>query len=250
MADATPVRVWLIGAGPGDPELLTLRAARLLATADIVIHDALVGTGVLELARPGAELIDVGKRPGFPVPQEHINELLVTFGRGSSNIVRLKGGDPFVFGRGGEEAQALLEAGVAFAIVPGVTSAVYGPMVAGVPVTHRGLAASFAVVTGHRRRGELDPDWASLAALALSGTTLVVMMGVSERGNIAEALHTAGLPLTTPVVVTVSAGMPSQRIVRGDLGSLADADIEAPSVIVIGAVAALDVRSPSEQIDT
>ena len=177
--------VWLVGAGPGDPDLLTVKAARLLATADVVVHDALVGDGVLGLVPPSAELIDVGKRPGRPVPQELISTLLVELARGGQRVVRLKGGDPFVFGRGGEEAQTLLDAGVPFEIVPGITSAVAAPAAAGIPVTHRGVAAAVTVVTGHRRAGEPDVDWRSLAKV---GGTVVVLMGVSQRGTIAAEL--------------------------------------------------------------
>ena len=182
--------VWLVGAGPGDPDLLTVKAARLLATADVVVHDALVGDGVLELVPPSAELIDVGKRPGRPVPQELISTLLVELARGGQRVVRLKGGDPFVFGRGGEEAQTLLDAGVPFEVVPGITSAVAAPAAAGIPVTHRGVAAAVTVVTGHRRAGEPDVDWRSLAKV---GGTVVVLMGVSQRGTIAAELIEGGL---------------------------------------------------------
>ena len=169
------IAVSLVGAGPGDPDLLTVKAARLLAAADVVVHDALVGDGVLALVAPTAELIDVGKRPGRPVPQELISTLLVQLARDGRRVVRLKGGDPYVFGRGGEEAQALLDAGVPFEVVPGITSAVGAPAAAGVPVTHRGVAAAFTVVTGHRRAGEPDVDWRSLAKV---GGTVVVLMGV------------------------------------------------------------------------
>ena len=154
--------VHLVGAGPGDPELLTVRAARLLADADVVVHDRLASLASA-LARPGAELIDVGKRPGAPYPQENINALLVQLGRQGLEVVRLKGGDPFVFGRGGEEALALAEAGITFTVVPGVTSAVSAPAAAGVPVTHRGISAAFTVVTGHRMTGAESVDWESLA---------------------------------------------------------------------------------------
>ena len=184
------VTVHLVGAGPGDPDLLTVRAARLLAAADVVVHDALVGDGVLALVNPAAELIDVGKRPGRGVPQELISTLLVTLAEDDRTVVRLKGGDPFVFGRGGEEAQALLDAGVPFEVVPGVTSAFAAPAAAGVPVTHRGVSAAVTVVTGHRRSGEPDVDWRSLAGV---GGTIVVLMGVTQRGHIAAELIAGGL---------------------------------------------------------
>ena len=228
--------VALVGAGPGDPDLLTVRAARLLAAAEVVVHDALVGDGVLALASPGAELIDVGKRPGRPVPQELISTLLVDLARTGRRVVRLKGGDPYVFGRGGEEAQALLDAGVAFEVVPGITSAVAAPAAAGVPVTHRGVAAAFTVVTGHRREGEPDVDWRALANV---GGTIVVLMGVAQRATIAHELLAGGLAPSTPVAAVRSATTPDQLVARCRLDEVATTPIEAPAVIVIGAVAAM-----------
>jgi uroporphyrin-III C-methyltransferase len=228
----------LVGAGPGDPELLTVRGLRRLQAADVVVHDALVGTGVLALARPDAELIDVGKRPGAPVPQELINELLVTLGRTGQRVVRLKGGDPFVFGRGGEEALALAAAGLPFEVVPGVSSVVAAPAAAGIPVTHRGVSASFTVVTGHRQRGETAVNW---QALAQAGGTIVVLMGVSERGSIAAALIAGGLAPDTPVAAIRHATSSQQHVLRCALSELADAAVESPATIVIGAVAAFDL---------
>jgi uroporphyrin-III C-methyltransferase len=234
------VTVHLVGAGPGDPELLTVRAARLLAEADVVVHDALVGDGVFALVNPAAEQIDVGKRPGQGVPQELINTLLVTLGESGRTIVRLKGGDPYVFGRGGEEAQALLDAGVPFEVVPGVTSAVAAPAAAGVPVTHRGVSAAVTVVTGHRRAGEPDIDWRSLAKV---GGTIVVLMGVSQRAHIAAELVAGGLTPDTPVAVVRSATTTDQVTVRCRLDELGVAEVESPAVIVVGPVAAFDLRS-------
>jgi uroporphyrin-III C-methyltransferase len=228
----------LVGAGPGDPELLTVRGLRRLQAADVVVHDALVGTGVLALARTDAELIDVGKRPGAPVPQEMINELLVQLARDGRRVVRLKGGDPFVFGRGGEEALALAAAGLAFEVVPGVSSVVAAPAAAGIPVTHRGVSASFTVVTGHRQRGETAVNW---HALAQAGGTIVVLMGVSERGPIAAALIAGGLAPGTPVAAIGHATSAEQHVVRCALAELADTPVESPATIVIGAVAALDL---------
>lgn len=228
--------VSLVGAGPGDPDLLTVRAARLLGAAEVVVHDALVGDGVLALAPPTAELIDVGKRPGRPVPQELISTLLVDLGRAGRRVVRLKGGDPYVFGRGGEEAQALLDAGIAFDVVPGITSAVAAPAAAGVPVTQRGVAAAFTVVTGHRRAGEPDVDWRALARV---GGTVVVLMGVSQRATIAAELLAGGLDPATPVAAIRSATTPDQIVARCRLDELTTTAIESPAVIVIGAVAAL-----------
>ena len=230
--------VALVGAGPGDPDLLTVRAARLLEQAEVVVHDALVGDGVLALVRPEAELIDVGKRPGRPVPQELISTLLVELARSGRRVVRLKGGDPYVFGRGGEEAQALLDAGIPFEVVPGITSAVAAPAAAGVPVTHRGVAAAFTVVTGHRRAGEPDVDWRALARV---GGTVVVLMGVAQRATIAAELIAGGLPAATPVAAVRSATTLDQVVARCRLDELAMTAIEAPAVIVIGAVAAMDL---------
>ncbi|HSB87087.1 MAG TPA: uroporphyrinogen-III C-methyltransferase [Ilumatobacteraceae bacterium] len=230
----------LVGAGPGDPELLTVRGLRRLRAADVVVHDALVGTGVLALARAEAELIDVGKRPGAPVPQEMINELLIQLGRDGRNVVRLKGGDPFVFGRGGEEALALAAAGLDFEVVPGVSSVIAAPAAAGIPVTHRGVSASFTVVTGHRQRGEAEVNW---RALAQAGGTIVVLMGVAQRAAIASALIDGGLDADTPVAAIQQATSPQQQVVRCALAELSRVAIESPATIVIGAVAAFDVTS-------
>ena len=239
------VTVYLVGAGPGDPGLLTVRGAELLARADVVVHDRLAEVSLLELAPASAERIDVGKRPGRPVAQDYVNELLVEKGRAGLEVVRLKGGDPFVFGRGGEEALALLEAGVAFEVVPGVTSAVAVPAYAGVPLTHRGLSTSFTVVTGHGRSREGDlvddagPRWEALAA---AGGTIVVLMGVSERTEYAARLEAGGLPGATPVVCVHWGTRPQQRTVRTTLAELAGVDLEPPATIVIGEVAGLDLR--------
>lgn len=232
--------VSLVGAGPGDPDLLTMKAARLLVEAEIVVHDALVGEGVMALIPDAVERIDVGKRVGKPVPQEMISALLVELGRQGKRVVRLKGGDPFVFGRGGEEAIALQEAGIDFEIVPGITSSIAAPTAAGVPVTHRGVSAAFTVVTGHRRPGEPDVDWRSLARV---GGTIVVLMGVTHRRAIATELIAGGLSADTPVAAIRSATTASEHIVRCDLAELGDVDIESPATIVIGSVAALDLRS-------
>ena len=236
--------VHLVGAGPGDPELLTVRAARLLADADVVVHDRLASLASA-LARPGAELIDVGKRPGAPYPQENINALLVQLGRQGLEVVRLKGGDPFVFGRGGEEALALAEAGVTFTVVPGVTSAISAPAAAGVPVTHRGISAAFTVVTGHRMTGAESVDWESLARV---GGTIIVLMGVAHRGSIAERLMAGGLGGDTPVAAVRNATRDDQEVVRCRLDELAAARLEPPCTIVIGAVADLDVTAAAASL--
>jgi uroporphyrinogen III methyltransferase / synthase len=232
--------VYLVGAGPGDPGLLTVRGAEVLAGADVVVHDRLAESSLLDLAPPSAERIDVGKSPGAPVPQTDINALLVERGQAGKQVVRLKGGDPFVFGRGGEEAEALRAAGVPFEVVPGITSAVAVPAYAGIPVTHRGLATSFTVVTGHSRHAaDSDVDW---DALARAGGTIVVLMGVAHRAEIAARLVAGGLAPATPVAAVRWGTRPGQRTVRTTLGGLHAVELEPPVTLVIGKVAALDLR--------
>ncbi len=232
--------VYLVGAGPGDPGLLTCRGAELLARADVVVHDRLSEISLLDLAPAGAERIDVGKSPGSPVAQEEINALLVERGLRGQEVVRLKGGDPFVFGRGGEEAMALAEAGVAFEVVPGISAAVAVPAYAGIPVTHRALSTSFTVVTGHSRHEvDHDVDW---DALARAADTIVVLMGVAHRAEIASRLQAGGLPADTPVAAVRWGTRPGQRTVRTTLGELAGVTLEPPVTMVIGKVAALDLR--------
>jgi uroporphyrinogen III methyltransferase/synthase len=234
------VTVYLVGAGPGDPGLLTRRGAELLARADVVVHDRLSEITLLDLAAAAAERIDVGKSPGGPVDQDAINRLLVERGLRGQEVVRLKGGDPFVFGRGGEEAEALAAAGVAFEVVPGVSSAVAVPAYAGIPVTHRGLSTSFTVVTGHSRHAvDNDVNW---DALARAADTIVVLMGVAHRAEIAAHLQAGGLPGDTPVAAVHWGTRPGQRTVRTTLAQLADVTLEPPVTLVIGKVAGLDLR--------
>ncbi len=231
--------VYLVGAGPGDPGLLTVRGAELLAAAEVVVHDRLADARLLSLAPPSARLIDVGKSPGGPVRQDRINDVLVSEGLTGRRVVRLKGGDPFVFGRGGEEALALRRAGVAFEVVPGVTSAVAVPAYAGVPVTHRGMAASFTVVTGHSRHAvDRETNWEALAA---AGGSIVVLMGVAHRKEIAERLIAGGLDPSTPVAAVHWGTRPEQLSVRVRLDALGDTPLEPPVTMVIGAVAGLDL---------
>ena len=230
--------VSLVGAGPGDPELLTVRAARLIAEADVIVHDRLADQAILDLARADVEFIDVGKKPGLPTPQEMINTLLVHLGSQGLNVVRLKGGDPYVFGRGGEEAQALIDADIPFDVVPGISSAVGVPAAAGIPVTHRNVSVGFTVVTGHREKGGATSiNWEALAQV---GGTIVVLMGVSERAEIASRLMSGGLAADTPVAAIRYGTRPEQTTIRTTLGELADAPLESPSTIVIGQVAAFD----------
>ncbi|HVB00686.1 MAG TPA: uroporphyrinogen-III C-methyltransferase [Acidimicrobiales bacterium] len=229
--------VYLLGAGPGNADLMTLKGARLLAEAQIVVHDRLVDPSVLSLASPDVETIDVGKRPGRSNNQEMINELLVTLGLEYSSVVRLKGGDPFVFGRGGEEARALQEAGIPFEIIPGVTSALSAPLAAGIPVTHRGVASGVTIVTGHSQ----DGSTVDFSGLVHPDVTLVILMGVANRAMIAEQLYRGGLSPKTPVAVIESAWTSDQHVLRSSVDGLASLDICPPAVIVVGAVAALDL---------
>ena len=240
--------VYLVGAGPGDPGLLTRRGAALLARADVVLHDRLVSGAILDLVPTSARLIDVGKDPDSRARgadrQDEIARLLVEHGRTSAVVVRLKGGDPFLFGRGGEEVEVLTRAGIAWEVVPGVTSAFGVPAAVGIPVTQRGLAASVTVVTG--RVGEPDgtsgPDWEALARV---GGTLVVLMGMTTRAAIADALVRGGRPPDTPVAVISQGTTASQRVVRTTLTGLAGVDLGPPAVIVVGPVAALGAPAPA-----
>lgn len=233
--------VYLVGAGPGDPGLLTVRGAELLGRADVVVYDRLSAADLLGLAPVEAERISVAKAPGRPsVPQADINALLIERGKAGQEVVRLKGGDPFVFGRGGEEAIALAEAGVQCEIVPGISSALAAPAAAGVPVTFRGMAASFTVVTGHRQHGEIPVNW---TALAQTGGTLVVLMGVARRGEIADALMAGGLAADTPVAAIHRATTGAETAQRCVLSELGTTVVQSPATLVIGAVAALDVTS-------
>ncbi|MGD0311633.1 MAG: uroporphyrinogen-III C-methyltransferase [Acidimicrobiales bacterium] len=233
--------VSLVGAGPGDPGLLTRRGAELLARADVVIHDRLVSHELLELAPPGVRLIDAGKSPGTSDSQSEITAQLIEYGRTGQNVVRLKGGDPFLFGRGGEEAEALDRAGVAYEVVPGVSSALAAPAAAGIPVTHRGLASSVTVVTGHVGDSAAGGvDWASLGR---AGGTLVILMGMSERARISAALVSSGRDPDTPVAVVHWGTTARQQVVRSTLDGLAAVELPAPSVIVVGPVAGMDLGS-------
>jgi uroporphyrin-III C-methyltransferase len=205
------------------------------------VHDYLSNSSILEMAKPGTEFIDVGKKPGNPTPQELINSLLVHLGSQHLNVVRLKGGDPFVFGRGGEEAQALMEARIPFTVVPGITSAVGVPAAAGIPVTHRNVSPAFTVVTGHRESGGSSAiEWEALAKV---GGTIVVLMGVAERTIIAQRLMDGGLSADTPVAAVRWGTRTEQQTTRTTLGQLHAAALKAPSTIVIGAVAAYEFIS-------
>lgn len=232
-------KVTLVGAGPGDPELLTVKAARAIAGAQLVVFDRLVGEAVLDMIPPHARRIDVGKETGHhALPQEEINRLLVTLAEAGDDVVRLKGGDPFIFGRGGEEAEALAAAGIPFEVVPGITAASGCAASTGIPLTHRGVAESVRLVTGHRMDDrDLDLDWTSLAD---PRCTLVVYMGVASAERLAGGLRGAGLPGETPVAVIERGTTAHQRTLFSTLDELA-ADMarwnpRPPSLLIIGRV--------------
>ena len=238
-----PAQVHLVGAGPGDPGLLTLKGARALAAAAVVVYDRLLDPSLLELAPPSARRVFVGKERGRQaLSQSEINRLLVSEAQAGKVVVRLKGGDPFVFGRGGEEAQALAAAGIPFAVVPGVTSAVAAAAYAGIPVTHRGLSTAVTIVTGSEDPSK-GPAAANWPALARSGGTLVALMGWAALPGIAAVLQDNGMPPDTPAALVQWGTWPGQRTVAGNLSNIAElgqaAGIAAPVIIIIGAVARL-----------
>jgi uroporphyrin-III C-methyltransferase/precorrin-2 dehydrogenase/sirohydrochlorin ferrochelatase len=238
--------VSLVGAGPGDPELLTLRAVDRLRRADLVLYDALAREQLLELA-PGAKRFYVGKRAGrHSIDQAGIHRLMVRAAQRGERVVRLKCGDPFVLGRGGEEALALEAAGVPYEIVPGLSSATTAPALAGIPVTHRGLASGFAVLSGHAATA-YGPVIDSLAPGSL---TLVVLMGLRTRGEIAARLRARGWPAETPVAIVLGASHPGTSRWLGTLATLADApiDSELAGVIVVGAVVELATQIANDYI--
>src|SRR5579864_9425961 len=217
-----PGVVWLVGAGPGDPELLTIKALKLLQSADVVVHDRLTPKPILDLAGPAARLIDVGKRKSHhTLPQEDINQLLVALAREGLSVVRLKGGDPFLFGRGGEELAELRAAGVEAHVVPGVTAALAAAAGAGAALTHRGYAQAVTFVTGHAAKGgEPDLDW---AALANANQTVVVYMGLSTAARIAACLIGAGRAASTPAMIVENASLPDEQRIVTTLGGLGEA---------------------------
>ncbi|GAB3051788.1 hypothetical protein GCM10027053_09270 [Intrasporangium mesophilum] len=237
--------VTLVGGGLGDPGLLTVAGRDAIRAADVIVHDRLAPVSALHEARHDASIIDVGKIPrGDFTPQERINAVLVEQAHAGRNVVRLKGGDNFVFGRGGEEAEACAAEGIPVVVIPGVSSSIAGPALAGIPVTHRALSQGFTVVSGHVPPG--DPrgtvDW---GAVARSNTTIVVLMGVATLPTLADTLVREGLSPDTPAAVISDAGLPSMRSVRARLADVAETaqreGLGAPAVVVVGAVAALDL---------
>lgn len=251
-ANAQAGEVWLVGAGPGDPDLLTIKALRVLQGADVVVHDRLTPPAVLDLANPKARLIDVGKRKSrHTLPQDDINQLLVALAQSGHRVVRLKGGDPFVFGRGGEELEACRAAGVRAHVVPGVTAAFAAAAGAGAPLTHRGLAQAVTFVTGHAAKGETpDLDWSSLGR---GNETVVIYMGVSTAPLIAARLIEAGRRASTPVLVVENASLPDERRIVTTLDNVGGAveGLEGPAILIVGEVAALaaEQSEPQDQAD-
>ncbi|MBQ8692745.1 MAG: uroporphyrinogen-III C-methyltransferase [Synergistaceae bacterium] len=236
-------RVWLVGAGPGDPGLLTLRAREVIENAEAVVYDRLVGAGVLALMPEDAIKIDVGKNSGtHPVPQREIENILIEYARKGLRVVRLKGGDPFVFGRGGEEAEALVKADINFEIVPGVTSGIAAPAYAGIPVTHRNLASSLHFITAHAKTGEL-PDINFDALAKLKHSTLLFYMGVETAGLVCEQLIKSGMSKDTPAAVIERGTTSKQREFISSLNNLpseiAAHNIKSPAMILVGEVAGL-----------
>jgi uroporphyrin-III C-methyltransferase / precorrin-2 dehydrogenase / sirohydrochlorin ferrochelatase len=235
------VHVWLVGAGPGDPELLTLKAARVIARADVVVHDHLVAPEILARIPGRAQRIYAGKeRDRHTMKQEEINRLLVRLARQGKRVVRLKGGDPFIFGRGGEEALALARAGIVCEVIPGITAATGVAAAVGVPLTHRDLAQACVLVTGSRRKGAPDLDWKGLAR---PGQTIVVYMGLVGLERVSRELIAHGLAPRTPAAIIQQGTMKGQRVVEGTLAALPNlaiqARLHAPTLIVIGKVVRL-----------
>lgn len=233
-------QVWLVGAGPGDPELLTLKALKALQGADVVVHDGLVSDEILDLAPAAAQKISVAKRKSrHSYAQDEINRMLVAFALQGLKVVRLKGGDPFIFGRGGEELEACREAGVECLVVPGVTAALAAGAGAGAPLTHRGLAQAVTFVTGHAAKGEEpDLDWESLAK---PNQTVVIYMGVSTAAGIARRLTQAGRNPATPALIVENASRADERRIVTNLSDLADAaaDLKGPALLIVGESMAL-----------
>lgn len=243
-------KVTLVGAGPGDPDLLTVKAVKAIKDAEVVVYDRLVSPEIMELVPPHAHRIDVGKHPGrHSMPQDQINDLLVSLAFQGFNVTRLKGGDPLIFGRGGEEIEALREAGVACSCVPGITAAQGAASSNLVPLTHRGLATGLRYVTGHRAaNAKLNLDWPSLAS---TETTLVVYMGASTMAEIADELMAHGLPADTPVLAIASATKRSEKRLQTTLGAITlaelGADQDEPVLFIIGQVVTL--RNAASGVD-
>jgi uroporphyrin-III C-methyltransferase len=247
--ETRPGAVWLVGAGPGDPDLLTVKALKVLKTADVVVHDGLVSEAILDMAPGRARRISVAKRKSrHSYGQDEINAMLIAFAREGLTVVRLKGGDPFIFGRGGEELQACREAGVECHAVPGVTAALAASAAAGAPLTHRGSAQAVTFVTGHAAGGAApDLDWANLAK---SNQTVVIYMGLTSAPQIVARLMAAGRAASTPALIVENASLDTERRVTTTLGALAEAaaGLAGPALLIVGeamAEATASVPSPA-----
>ena len=237
-------KVWLIGAGPGDSDLLTVKAARLIAQADALVFDHLVGDGIMDLARADARRIYAGKEASnHTLPQESINRLLVDLAREGLSVIRLKGGDPFIFGRGGEELEALAASGIPFEVVPGVTAAAGCAAYSGFPLTHRDHAQAVTFVTGHLKDGTVNLDW---PALARPGQTVVFYMGIGAAGEICRQMIAHGLPASTPAAVIRNGTLPDQQTLLATLDTMAqrieETGIKPPALIVVGSVVNLHAK--------
>ena len=243
-------KVYLIGAGPGDPELLTLKALRLIKSADVILYDRLINQEILLFAKPECELVYVGKEDGkHTIEQEKINELLLRYAYTKEVVVRLKGGDPFIFGRGGEEALFLAEHGVEFEVVPGVSSFYSVPAYAGIPITFRGISSSFAVITGHEdpRKEKSNIDWESLKDI----NTLIVLMGVSRRKEIAKRLIEVGRDPKEPVAFIENGTTEKQKVILTDLYELSTnpPEVSPPAIMVVGHVVRLREKLALKEVE-
>ncbi|OLC23266.1 MAG: uroporphyrinogen-III C-methyltransferase [Thaumarchaeota archaeon 13_1_40CM_3_50_5] len=237
-------KVFICGGGPGDPKLITVRAMELLKSCDVVLYDRLVGKEIIDQIPAGTEKVYVGRTVGQPTThQDRTNELMVKYAEKGKNVMRLKGGDPFIFGRGAEEAEYLIKRGIEFEIVPGITSAIASPAYAGIPLTHRRYSSSVAIVTGHEdaEKDELVVKWDKLAGAV---DTIVVLMGIGKVDQISRDLMNAGMKKGTKIAIVASGTTDKQRIVRGTLATIVSvakkAAVKPPAVIVIGKVAGLD----------
>ncbi len=232
-------KVYIVGAGPGDPELLTLKALKVIKKADVILYDRLINPEILLYAKPECELIYVGKEDGKHIlEQDKINFLLYEFAKNNNTVVRLKGGDPFVFGRGGEEALFLKEKGIPYEIIPGITSAISVPLYAGVPITHRGVSSSFVVITGHGSKGQFpNIDWNAISKI----DTIIFLMGVSNREKIAKNLINAGKSPETPIIFIEKGTTKEQKEIEATLGEVAEGKVKVypPAIFLIGDVVKL-----------
>lgn len=233
--------VYIVGAGPGNPDLITVKGLRSIAASDVILHDRLVHPGLIKEARHNAVVIDVGKRDGLEDEQQAaIHCLMIDYAQQGKRVCRLKGGDPFVFGRGGEEAQALLRAGIAFEVIPGVSSAFAAPAAAGIPLTHRDYAQGFLVIAGSRSNNFGSPEWAAACELLANGGTVVVMMGLARLPLISQYLMSKGCG-NVPVAVISKATWPDEQVLFGDLSTIPDSagEVRSPAILVAGNVVSL-----------